>query len=860
MENYDDAGTDRFGDSPEAAWPALVARPRLTTKLDAAPGSVLLTAPAGFGKTTLLHQWTDGSGLPSVWVDGSGPERQGSVWAAILDKLEGTSVLPAEVLHRMSGVGDDPLAAFGQLRTALEETPVRLVFDDIDAFSAAERNRWFPELLNLPAHSVQVIATTRDRAAVDAGQARLSSRLLDVTAGDLTFMPAETARLAARLAPGLAAHTLDRVQRHTGGWPACTVLTLRALHSLAGRPVPPDGLRLLTDYLDRDVFPALTAEERDLLFSICVCREAGAGQAAALSGRTDAGAVLTRLGDRGLVEAAGREQFRIHPVLREYLLERLGRTDPARLHQLHGLAAAWHSRSADPAAALRHATASGEPQRVQDVLAEHGVSLLSAGRGEDIRRAVAKLPEDTAGSDATPFLIAALAHLEVLAPTAAARWMNAAAGSVPAGPGADLAHLQHLAQAGLRWFSPQWLPPPQPPGSPVPDLPPAGPALRIASALLNAAAYAAQGDFPSADLATAEALAEAAGNPHLTGKVLTEQAFNAALRGQMRQAGRDLARIGGGSGSSQHGPGGAGWHLIQALRALLRAEPSSARELAAAALSTLTRFEGAAHGVGATLRSAAAIVDGAARLDLAGGNRVLNEMRLARIQLHPDIPYAGTLGALAAVTEHTAALSLGNTGRAGEVVQWARQRLPESGELCLLRASGAAALSRFPTASERLQPLHEGSAVPVLAWTAIHVSVLECAIALRTGRRTLAVEHLVRALRRADELDVLRPLVTAPADVAGLLAERAGSYGAEEETAERVLSLRPAAPLPQPLTARQQEILSLLPSHLSLGQVAAELQVSVNTVKTHVRIVYAKLGVSSRHDAVVTAYRIGQLP
>nr|WP_231708578.1 LuxR C-terminal-related transcriptional regulator [Arthrobacter sp. zg-Y20] len=198
--------------------------------------------------------------------------------------------------------------------------------------------------------------------------------------------------------------------------------------------------------------------------------------------------------------------------------------------------------------------------------------------------------------------------------------------------------------------------------------------------------------------------------------------------------------------------------------------------------------------------------------------------------------------------------------RAKEVVGWAHERLPGTGELCLLRATGPAGISRFDAAAQRIQPLRDGTAVPVLAWTGIEASILECSIAVRTGRRPLAVEHLVHALHQADELDVLRPFATAPAEVAGLLAERAGSCGAEEETAERVLALRPATARPVPFSPRQQEILSLLPSHLSLGQIASELQLSVNTVKTHVRVIYSKLGATSRHDAVTAAYQRGQLP
>lgn len=149
---------------------------------------------------------------------------------------------------------------------------------------------------------------------------------------------------------------------------------------------------------------------------------------------------------------------------------------------------------------------------------------------------------------------------------------------------------------------------------------------------------------------------------------------------------------------------------------------------------------------------------------------------------------------------------------------------------------------------------------PVLAWTWLHVSILECAIALRTGRHAKAVEVLESTLEMTQRLDVLRPLSTAPNDVVGLLADRAGTLGPYEQLALRLLALHPGdAKHTKSFTRCEQDILMLLPSHFSPGQIALELQLSVNTVKTHSQAIYVKLGAASRHDAVTTAYQLGYL-
>ena len=100
----------------------------------------------------------------------------------------------------------------------------------------------------------------------------------------------------------------------------------------------------------------------------------------------------------------------------------------------------------------------------------------------------------------------------------------------------------------------------------------------------------------------------------------------------------------------------------------------------------------------------------------------------------------------------------------------------------------------------------------------------------------------------------MRPLVTAPAEVADLLSREVGSLGGVDGLAREVLALRAGlesdglgAP---PLTAREAAVLELLPSLLSLEEIAARLTVSPNTVKTHLTAIYAKLGVRSRRDAV----------
>ena len=150
-----------------------------------------------------------------------------------------------------------------------------------------------------------------------------------------------------------------------------------------------------------------------------------------------------------------------------------------------------------------------------------------------------------------------------------------------------------------------------------------------------------------------------------------------------------------------------------------------------------------------------------------------------------------------------------------------------------------------------------------------------CRIAFCLPRRRLAAGNLDRGRRRrtaaarralhnalalAEPLDALRPFVQAGPGVRELLVHHHGSVGASHDFAHRALAAGPARETRQALLSeRELTVLNLLPSMLSLDEIAADLTVSVNTVKSHVRSIYAKLGVSSRRLAVLAAHEHGLL-
>jgi LuxR family maltose regulon positive regulatory protein len=148
----------------------------------------------------------------------------------------------------------------------------------------------------------------------------------------------------------------------------------------------------------------------------------------------------------------------------------------------------------------------------------------------------------------------------------------------------------------------------------------------------------------------------------------------------------------------------------------------------------------------------------------------------------------------------------------------------------------------------------------LLPHTLVEALLLETALALAAGDRPAARRALRAALAAAEPIDALRPFSQAGPSVHALLALQHGSFGGADDFAQRALAAEAGGEERLTmLSQRELTVLGLLPSLLSLHEIAADLTVSVNTVKSHVRSIYTKLGVSNRRMAVVSAHERGLL-
>ena len=177
-----------------------------------------------------------------------------------------------------------------------------------------------------------------------------------------------------------------------------------------------------------------------------------------------------------------------------------------------------------------------------------------------------------------------------------------------------------------------------------------------------------------------------------------------------------------------------------------------------------------------------------------------------------------------------------------------------------MRAWTESAAGRHEHARTIVRPILAGTTPALLPHTLVDAWLLETTLAMAADERPAARRALQSALALAEPLDALRPFVQAGPSVRELLVHQLGSFGTTETFAQRALAAGAGDENRHTtLSERELTVLGLLPSMLSLDEIATDLTVSVNTVKSHVRSIYTKLGVSSRRMAVLSAHESGLL-
>jgi LuxR family maltose regulon positive regulatory protein len=253
-------------------------------------------------------------------------------------------------------------------------------------------------------------------------------------------------------------------------------------------------------------------------------------------------------------------------------------------------------------------------------------------------------------------------------------------------------------------------------------------------------------------------------------------------------------------------------------------------------------------------------VHGAAVADQGNRSAGLAEMRAARIQFADTPATPSTLAALASL-EHRVALLSGNGAAAAEVTRWLSARAGSTAELSVMKAWTEAAAGRHEPARILAARALDPDMTVLLPYTVVDAHLVEAEAALQADDLESGHAALGAALAEAEPLGMARPFALAGTCTQDLLGSWTQQSGRRPFTAQ-VAAARAAivSDVAVPLSEREMAVLALLPSLLSAREIATEFTVSVNTVKSHIRSIYAKLGVSTRRDAVLRARERGLVP
>ncbi|HVW40132.1 MAG TPA: LuxR C-terminal-related transcriptional regulator [Amycolatopsis sp.] len=855
--------------------PGLVSRQRLLATLDSHPGApvALVCAPAGSGKTLLLAQWARRRGEDSVaWVsldpDDNSDRR---FWSAILDALcarvaadnglQGLAV-PADPSSRPEFIGQ-VVDGLGRL-----PVPLWLVLDDLHEITSPEPIAGLLELLRHQPPMLRLVLSTRRDPGLPLARLRLDDWLTEVRARDLLFSEDEARQMLTEMGLALSGDQVRELVARTEGWAA----GLRLAGMSLSTTTDPGGF--LTDFARNDqamgefllgeVLARMPEDTRRFVRAISICGEVSADLAGALSGRPDAGAMLAELEQRAslAVKVGGRgDWYRMHALLRAHVLLDLHTREPALAAELEALAADWFAAHGEPLRALDHASAARDERQTVALLRRHAVDGLLAGEHGVLHRAMGVLRPERLVNDSLLALISACLHLVDGEPRAAEIELSMAEGAWPARPAPDLETLLRLTRARLAQVT-----------GDIDDMvrttetlgEETGRSRRLDPPVLlqlGAAAFVA-GENASAVERISAALerARAAGQGYVATQCLMLLSGLSAAEGAFQ----DMTRLAAEAVAENTERGwdtgieAAGAHALLAFGALVRADPAQCEHQAGLAESIL---EVAPPDTGQAARLFAGVLRGTAEFDQgargAGARRIL----AARAQAGPTrLPPSQV--ALSAFLAHRAATALGWTDVAAETVRWCETELPGSGEITLMRVRGQLALGHHAAAAATLRALPGDATAMTLPWSGIWAALAEVEIAAHEGEPDRAHRAVSRALTLAAPQNVRYPLVFGAPAVVEALAAGLGRFGPIEDFAREIVAVRDrldVPPDPAILTTRERDVLRLLPTQRSFEEIAEDLTVSPNTVKTHARTLYGKLGVSRRREAVDVAREQGLL-
>jgi LuxR family maltose regulon positive regulatory protein len=862
-----------------------VQRPRISELL--AGGTrwnplTVVTGPPGTGKTMALTLWAAAENRPVAWVAlDRYDNRPESFWSYVVAALRrsGTVLPEAPSAGAQEQATDHVFLLWLVSALAGRDLPVILVLDDFHVLTEPEVLKGLDFVLRNVGPGLRVLVSSRTDPPLRLHRYRLAGELAEIRASDLAFNIAEAGLLMAQHRGTISGDSLECLTRRTEGWAAG--LRLAAI-SMDTHPDPDQFVKelitedsALTGYLVEEVLNSQPPDVQEVLLSTSILEQVSTEAASELVGNEQAAGFLPALARANtFVQPIGSGWYRYHPLFAEVLRLKLRLKYPERMPDLHRRAARLCERNGSLTHAVRHAARAGDWQLAARMVI-NGLAIteiMGPQRGQSPASEFVSMPHTEAWDEPHPYLVSAAASLardERESCVAALATAESILASLPAEqeiPGRLAAAMLRLAvsrQTG--------------------DLPALVAAGGRAEALLSvmpgemlarhpairASRLAARGmvelwsghlDEAVRVLDSGVAAASALGAEHEQAECLGYLALAEGLRGRLCRA-AELA--------AQAAVSAAAGELHPPVK---RSNPSAAVAMAWVHLErneireTRSLLKQADAALGASpdklIGTVAWLV--AARVGLAEGRADVTAQFVAKARSGWRVP--AWLEQELSQVEVQACLVAGHVQAALAIAE--RVDPDSSLEAAIVRARAWAAAGDTSNARRTLSPAlaaPHGVAEParLQAW------LLDAQLSYNSGNRARGHRSLAFALSLAEREQFRLPFVLERGWMKQALErdpELARSY-------QRLLAptLRrdqlPAplnAPAPdqpaivavEPLTEREREVLRHVSDMLNTAEVASEMYISINTVKTHLKSIFRKLAATHRGEAVRRAQQL----
>jgi LuxR family maltose regulon positive regulatory protein len=715
---------------------ALVDRPRLISMLEGSEGQVVLVqAPAGYGKSSLLSQWAAHDRRPFASISLSEAHNDPIVLLTdLVEALETIEPVPTDVAPVALAPKPDLEPIVPRLEYAIyrREIPMVLVLDELEHIESAGSMRLISAIAENIGNGSQIAVAARTTATAHFGRLRAGRRVTELAGSELSMTSGEARDLLARIGLHPSPEGLKTLHDRTEGWPAALYLAglvLRNSSDLEAAIAHFAGdERIVVDYISEELLSRLPQPDVEFLVSVSILDTLEGDLCNAVVDSRDSAKRLQDLSRQNMLlrplDRSDR-RFRLHPLLTDMLRAELGRREAGLALELHRRASSWLAENGEVDLAVGHSLAAGDFGRVGELTWAAVPEYMARGRHGTIERWLERVGLDRIVKD--PHLALTVAH-----------------GHLSRGEGAMAEHWGGVTQGLLE-----------------------------------------------------EIAADERDGSLISGLALVDSVL--ARRGTA-----EMARLSQRAAESLDGE--SPWLSMCSMMGGIAAHLDGKRDLAAEMLA-----------------------DGARRAAVWGAP-IIQVLSLAQLAL------------LAAEREDWQLADILASQSRSQVQRSSLGEYPTMALVLAVSAYSKAHRGRPEEAAAAMtDATHLLSGVEEIgSWYEAETHATLAVTATMLDDASGARAHLGEAVRQAERTlgaPVLDEWLAAiEARVATLPASTVGG-----------------------LTPAELRVLRLLPTHLSFPQMAGELYVSPNTVKTQARAIYGKLGVSSRRDAVDRARRAGLL-